>query len=180
VALHARRTLERLLPGARRLTVLGGGPIGVLATLVQPESIEITMVEPNPLRAEQARAVTGRRVAAEKAGLAPADAVLDCAGFKGSLDAALTAARPGGMVLALALHHSGEEIDANQLVASERLVVGCHVFADEMEDALQLLAADPERFRKVVSRVLTVGDLPAAVADAAEGTYAGLKLVVKP
>lgn len=179
VAMHARRRLERLAPGARRLAVLGGGPIGALCALLQPAEADVVVAETDPVRAGLLAAAGLRVVAALPAGLR-ADAVFDCAGFPGSVAAAMAACAPGGAVMVVSVHRGPESLDANALLAREHLVAGCHVFADEMPGTLAALAGDPARFAPLVSRAVGLADLPGVLAEAAGTGAHGLKTIVVP
>ena len=180
VVLHARRRAQTAAERSEIVTVLGAGPIGALQALVLAEAADLVLIEPHPTRRALVAALTGRELVADASELRRADVVFDCAGFPGSLQAALALVRPGGVVIAVALHHGHEAIDANGLVAAEATIVGSHVFAEEMTDALALLAAQPERFAGVVTDSVSLDELPAALEAAAEGSHKGLKVVVAP
>ena len=188
VVLHAlaraRRVLEAHVDAsAFRAAILGAGPVGVLQALVLPSGSEAVLVEPNPDRASAARRITGRPVVtpdAEGALAGVFDAVFDCAGAAGSLGRAAALARPGGVVVAVALHHRPDELDVNALVAREVTLTGTHVFEGELPEALGMLTAWPDRFAPVVDRAATIEELPALVAAAADGRATHQKLVVAP
>lgn len=172
VALHAWVRLGLVAGDVERVAILGAGPIGVLQALVIPESIGILIVEPNPERAEDARRVTGRPVVGPDAWPAGADgfdAYIDCAGASGSIATAAAMVRPGGTVVAVALHHLPEEIDTNAVIAREIVMTSAHVFADEMPATLELLRVQAERFAPVVNRTARLDELPSLVAAAADG-----------
>lgn len=184
VVLHAWARVKRAAQAEPdRVAVLGGGPVGVLLSLLVPTGVETVIVEPNPARAEQAAAITGHRVVApEEAGTLAGgfDAVFDCAGAMGMIGRAAELARPGGIVGAVALHHAPEPIDVNSLVAREVTLLGSHVFDDEMPAALEILAERPDVFGRVVDRTASLEELPALVEAAASGGAAHLKLAVDP
>ena len=180
VVLHARKRAQSAAERSEVVTVLGAGPIGALQALVLADATDLVLVEPDPTRRALVAALTGREVVADGSELRRADVVFDCAGFPGSLQGALALVRPGGVVIAVALHHGHEAIDANGLVAAEATIVGSHVFADEMADALALLATQPERFAGVVTDSVSLDELPRALDAAAEGRHRGLKIIVDP
>ncbi len=184
VVLHAIARAARAAEApARRIVILGAGPVGVLLALALPADDEVILIEPSPVRASAARRITGRAVVTPDAEATMAgvfDAVFDCAGAFGSLGRAVALAVPGGCVTAVALHHRPDELDVNALVGREVTVTGTHVFADEMPAALALLAAAPARFAPVVDRVATLEELPALVEAAAAGRATHLKLAVAP
>lgn len=180
VAMHARRRLERFAPEARRVGVIGGGPIGVLCALMLPPDLDVVIAETDPVRARLLADATGMPVVDALPPGFRADAVFDCAGFEGSVAAAMAACAPGGAVMLVSLHHAPEAFDANALLAGEHAIAGCHVFEDEMPATLAALAADPGRFAPVVSRVVGLPELPDAMAEAAAGGYRGLKTIVVP
>ena len=183
VALHAWSRLRSVAGDVERIAILGAGPIGVLQALVIPGAIEVLIVEPNRGRAEVARRITGRQVVAPDAVPAGADgfdACFDCAGARGSIATAAGMVRPGGTVAAVALHHYPEELDTNAVIAREIVMVGAHVFADEMPETLELLRMQTGRFAPVVNRTVGLEELPALVAAAADGRHEHLKLAVAP
>lgn len=179
VAMHARRRLERFAPEARRVGVLGGGPIGALCALMLPSTTDVVVAETDPVRARLLAAAGLEVTDALPAGFR-ADAVFDCAGFAGSVASAMASCAPGGIVMLVSLHHGPETLDANALLAGEHAVAGCHVFEDEMPDTVAALAADPARFAAVVSREVGLAELPDAVAEAADGGHRGIKTIVVP
>lgn len=179
VALHARRRLERFAPEARRVGVLGGGPIGALCALMLPSTTDVVVAETDPVRARILRDAGLEVTDALSPGFR-ADAVFDCAGFTGSVASAMASCAPGGIVMLVSLHHGPESLDANVLLAGEHAIAGCHVFEDEMPDTVAALAADPARFAAVVSREVGLAELPEAVAEAAAGGHRGIKTIVVP
>lgn len=189
VVLHAWNRAKRVLEAndrarGRSVAILGAGPVGVLLALALPDDVEAVLVEPDERRAEIARRITGSDViapgTAADAYAGAVDAVFDCAGAFGSLGRAATLVRPGGTVVAVALHHRPDELDVNAVVAREVTLIGTHVFHDEMPAALARLAARPDRFGLVVDLTVTLEELPALVASAAEGRRNHLKLAVAP
>jgi (R,R)-butanediol dehydrogenase/meso-butanediol dehydrogenase/diacetyl reductase len=188
VVLHAiaraRRVQEATAAGSfLRAAILGAGPVGVLLALALGDDAEVVLVEPNPDRASAVRRITGRPVVTPDAETALAgvfDAVFDGAGAFGSLGRAAALARPGGTVVAIALHHRPDELDVNAFVGREVTLTGTHVFGDEMPAALDLLAGSPQRFAPVVDRVATIEELPALLEAAAEGRATHLKLAAAP
>ncbi|MCC6831774.1 MAG: alcohol dehydrogenase catalytic domain-containing protein [Thermoleophilia bacterium] len=179
VAMHARRRLERFAPEARRVGVLGGGPIGALCALMLPSTTDVVVAETDPARA-RLLAAAGLQVTDALPPGFRADAVFDCAGFAGSVASAMAACAPGGIVMLVSLHHGPETLDANVLLAGEHAIAGCHVFEDELPDTLAALAADPARFAAVVTRQVGLAELPGVVAEAAAGGHGGLKTIVVP
>lgn len=182
VALHAwKRVVRAAEAKPKRVAILGAGPVGVLLALAVPPGVEVVLAEPNAVRAEAAQRITGFEVVDPSAagGLAGTfDAAFDCAGAVGSLGRAADLVAPGGVVGAVALHHKPDELDVNAFVGREVTVTGAHVFADEMPAALRLLGRKPHLFGQVVDRIVSLEELPAAVAAAAEGGADHLKLVV--
>jgi (R,R)-butanediol dehydrogenase/meso-butanediol dehydrogenase/diacetyl reductase len=184
VALHAWARARRVAEGPiDRVAILGAGPVGVLLALALPGTVEAVLVEPNADRAAAARRITGRDVVAP--GEAPRQAAsfaaaFDCAGAAGSVDRAAGLVRPGGTVVAVALHHRPDELDVNAFVGREVTLTGTHVFRDEMPAALKALAARPDRFDLVVDRTATLEELPMLLEAAAEGHATHLKLAVTP
>ena len=187
-ALHAinlaLRTLHRPLPECRAL-VLGGGAIGMLSALLLRAhgTREVVLGETNPLR---------RAAVAQHAGCAtfdPAtdatadsafDFVIDAVGAKATRIAALTAIRPGGVVLHIGLQDWASEIDMRKLTLSEVTLIGTYTYATADLRAT-VLALDRGVFGDlswVEERRLDAG--AAAFEDLHHGRTAAAKVVLRP
>lgn len=192
VSLHAV-TQSGVGPGARVL-VTGAGPIGALtivalrargvsdvvvsepraerqelarrlgATVVDPETLEtITIVEPHRIVDD------------------PFDAVIECSGKSGAMDAALCQLRRGGTLVLVGTGIDSPSFDPNRILLNELVVTGAFEYdAGGIDEALRLLAGGDLD----VGPLLRTDDVPlegllAAMEDLAAGRIAG-KVLVSP
>ncbi len=87
---------------------------------------------------------------------------------------------PGGCVAAVALHRQHEQLPINDVIAREIALIGCHVFADEMPDAIHALVANPDLFRPMLSAEIGLGEVEGAYQALLGGSAELLKVVVDP
>ena len=147
----ALRALRRArdVAGATVL-VSGGGPIGQLACRLAAHSRagQIILVEPADQRRAFAAAshadvaLTPAEAAAQfgsAGGSLQADVVLECSGNASATALALDALRPGG-VLVVVGSGTGSGLDPATILLKEITVHGSFTYADEFDDAIELLA----------------------------------------
>ncbi len=146
-ALHAinlsARALSRPIHEGRVL-VLGGGAIGMLAALLlrHQGADRLEVAETNPLRraslAQHARCGTydPRQQAAEDNAY---EFVIDAVGSAATRQAALTAVRPGGVVMHIGLQDWASEIDMRKLTLAEITLLGTYTYS--MADLRATVAA---------------------------------------
>jgi threonine dehydrogenase-like Zn-dependent dehydrogenase len=136
-ALHAVHLAGRALvrPLAEcRVLVLGGGAIGLLATLLlQCHGVRhVQVAETNALR----RAAVSRATAAavydpaadESPVSASVDLVIDAVGARATRTAALAAVKPGGVVMHIGLLDWESEIDMRKLTLAEITLIGTYTY----------------------------------------------------
>lgn len=175
VALHGIRRLGERVRGARAL-VSGAGPIGALAVaaLRHAGAAEIVAADLQSFPLKVAGAVgAGTTVNLAEGGEVEEsafDVVVEAAGAVASLNAAVTAARPGGAVLQLGMLPSGPvPVAMSSVIAKELTVFGSQRFDVELDEAIALLAAD-ESLETVVSHEFALDDAVAAFACAADSS----------
>lgn len=161
VAQHAvNRTLRANRREAADCLIIGGGPIGQLVALLMAEQGRaVQVVEPDPDRRRLAES-WGATVSATIPTAGPWHLVIDAAGYPGSLLDALGAAERGGVVTLVALAHRPVELDPADFVERETTLIGSSGFDDELPAAIALLAADPSRWRGLITETLALRDLP--------------------
>lgn len=161
--------LEQVRTAPTRVLVLGHGPIGALTHaeigMRWPEA-EITVVEPNPHRADMARSMAA-------ADVLPArddqlfDLIVDAAGYPSSLPDAVGSTRHGGTIALIALPHQPTTIQTSDIVERSLAIVGSVGFDDRhLDEALDRIATTPERYRRIVTHRLEFDDVPAFLAEA--------------
>lgn len=187
-ALHAidlgTRALARPLPECRAL-VLGGGAVGMLATLLLSSYgvQRITVAEPNDLRRGSVGSWTHAGTYDPKTSEPSANAydlVLDAVGAKATRSAALAAVKPGGVVVHVGLLDSVSEIDMRKLTLAEITLVGTYTYS--MADLRATIdALDGGAFGDlawVEERPLADGST--AFRDLDQGRSASAKIVLRP
>jgi 2-desacetyl-2-hydroxyethyl bacteriochlorophyllide A dehydrogenase len=187
-ALHAidlgTRALSRPLPECRVL-VLGGGAVGMLATLLlSTYGVRRTSVgETNALRRASLLRWTRAQVYDPAAAPPPANAfdlVLDAVGAKATRLAALAAVKPGGVVVHIGLLDWASEIDMRKLTLAEITLIGTYTYS--MADLRATVRAlDDGAFGDlgwVEERPLAEG--AAAFRDLDQGRSAAAKIVLRP
>ena len=187
-ALHgirlATRALVRPLPEARVL-VIGGGAIGLLATLLLHSygCRDIRLAETNPLRRAAVNTI-GAATAFDPIATTPAEnsveLVVDAVGAEATRNSALVAVKPGGVVLHIGLMDWATEIDMRKLTLAEISLVGAYTYS-----TADLRAAVEALHRGVFGDLGWVEQRPlkdgaAAFSDLHRGRSASAKIVLQP
>jgi threonine dehydrogenase-like Zn-dependent dehydrogenase len=165
VVLHG---IAELRSQPARVAILGHGPIGALMNVQLRRSlpgIHISVAEPAELRADLARALDAHTVASA-ADLEPGayDTVIDAAGYRGSLTDALKLVAPRGQVLVLALSRHPVELAPADLVENSAAIIGTNAFVGELPQAIHELAADPSAYEPVITKAISLAELPETAA----------------
>ena len=186
-ALHAiaiaTRALVRPLPECGVL-VLGGGAIGMLATLLmQSYGVRrISVAETNALRRASLAKATAAHVfdpLSEQPSGAN-DLVIDAVGARTTRNTALAAVKPGGVVMHVGLLDWGSEIDMRKLTLAEITLIGTYTYTTtDLRAAVAALAAGAfGDLAWVEERPLADG--AAAFRDLHEGRSAAAKIILRP
>ncbi len=188
-ALHAinaaTRALARPLPECEVL-ILGGGAIGLLATLLLTSygCRHIRLAEPNALRRESAQRAAGCATYDPKQATAPRDnsidLVIDAVGAKATRQAALAAVKPGGVIMHVGLADGASEIDMRKLTLAEITLIGVYTYttADLRAAAIALHEGAFGDLAWVEERSLADG--AQAFRDLDQGRAAAAKIVLRP
>jgi threonine dehydrogenase-like Zn-dependent dehydrogenase len=176
VAMHAAGKLPR---PPTRVLLLGYGPVGALLHLEitrrWPQAT-VAVSEPDAGRRQLASALgAGAAAAADRRW----PVVIDAAGYRGSLADAVSAAANGGMVLAVALGHDVAEVRPARIVESELTVAGSIGFDAELPDAVAVLAADPGRWRPLITEAVLLEEAAGRLRQLTAAPAAG-KVVIRP
>jgi alcohol dehydrogenase len=187
-ALHAinmsLKALARPLPENRTL-VIGGGAVGMLAALLLRYygARGMVLAEVNPLRRQSAEQHVGvttydpRHSAPEENGF---DYVIDAVGSTHTRTAALTAVKPGGVVMHIGLQDWASEIDMRKLTLAEITLMGTYTYTTaDLRATVKLLR------QGAVGDLSWVHTMPLAqgaqaFADLDSGTLASSKVVLLP
>jgi alcohol dehydrogenase len=139
-AVHAWRHLD--LSGGERIAIIGAGAIGLVSLLwARRCGLEApTVVDRSEYRLALAERLGATTCGAELAG--EYDVVLDAVGAGETRRAAVRHVRPGGSTVWVGLAQSEATIDGNDIVRSEKRVLGS--FGYTPEDFVEALAAAPD------------------------------------
>lgn len=155
VAMHGVAKAGDAIKGANVL-VTGSGPIGLLAIAAAlaagAASVTATDILEGPL--ERALAMGAERVinvASESVPAEAFDVVLECSGVPVSISTAFEAARRAGTVVQIGMvPNEARPLNLAPFISKELRMYGTFRFNDEIDQAIELLAAKPE-----IERVIT-------------------------
>ena len=154
VAMHG---VNRLSTIPESVLILGYGPIGALVHAEirrqQPEC-EVSVRELNAERLQLARAFG----AISDSTRTRWPLVVDAAGYATSLADSIELTAHGGSILAIAIPHASVSVDAQGLVERSITVVGSVGFCDELPEAIDLLAQEPDNYRALVTEALLLDE----------------------
>ncbi|MGX5682259.1 zinc-dependent alcohol dehydrogenase [Schumannella luteola] len=186
VAVHDVRRSE--LAAGDHAVVIGGGPIGVLiATVARHSGAEVVVIELEPGRRAQIEALgfttlDPREVdqvawVEEWTGGAGADVVFEVSGAAQAVLGATKLAKVRGTLVVVAIHPVPREIDLQRLFWRELRILGARVYQrPDFETAVELLADGVIPAEALISRVVPLDGIPAAVEDLENGR--ALKVLV--
>lgn len=186
VAVHA---VSRLGRAPDDVLLLGYGPIGALVHLELVRrwpALRVVVCEPAEGRRQLALALGATPLPEPPTGPPASGArserfslVVDAAGYPQSLARALDAAANGGTVLLVALSGAPVPVVPAEVVERTLTLVGSVGFDDELEEAVELLAADPDRYRPVVTEAVLLEEAAERLASLVSAPAAG-KVVIRP
>jgi len=175
---HHAVALAGKLAGAR-VSVVGGGPIGIASALAakRANAAEVVVVEPVERRREILAAL-GLDSAPPGEAPGEVDLAVECVGFEATVRAAIAALRPGGTVVCVGLAEPEVKVPMFALVDGERSVIGsyAHTLADLQEVAAGL--GDGPDLSPMIERRVSLESLPEAFHDYAEGREQAVKTLM--
>ena len=130
--------------------VSGSGPIGLLATFAAvaqgAASVTATDMLPGPLaRAAALGATTTLRVGQDEVPTSRFDVGLECTGVPAAISSTIRAVRLGGRIAQIGMLPAGAQpVELASYISKEISMHGCFRFDDEIDRAIELLAAHPE------------------------------------
>jgi len=179
VAWHACR-LAGVGPG-KRVAVIGGGAIGLLAVAVaQAMGAEDVAIE---VRHPHQREVAERLSATDTAG--QYDIVVEAAGTQSALDRATEVARPGGTMAVLGVFPPDVTWPQMQCFMKELRTVPSlgycrHSRGRDFVDAASMLAANPDLVDALITHRFPIEDAAEAFRVASDKTTGALRVVIEP
>jgi threonine dehydrogenase-like Zn-dependent dehydrogenase len=168
------------LRGGERVAVIGGGSIGlcsVVAARAAGAHVDLAA------RHDAQRAAAARLGAGEPSG--SYDLVIDAAGTKSALEAALPLCRPGARLLLVATYWGGLELPGFPLCLKEVDVIPASLYAREgasrdVDVAAAILARQPEVAAALITHRFPLDAAPEAFATAADRKSGAIKVVLEP
>ncbi|MCP2333455.1 alcohol dehydrogenase catalytic domain-containing protein [Actinoalloteichus caeruleus] len=168
----------------RRVLVTGAGPIGALVVAVLARAgaaeIVVTDLHDRPLRVAEGLGATRTIVATDAASVAAlgVDVAVESSGSPAGLAAAAAGLRRGGHLTLLGLVPAGDiPAPVAGLISREITVAGSFRFHDEMAAVLAALADGSLATEGIVSHVIPVHELAAALTTAADAAGSGKVLL---
>jgi 2-desacetyl-2-hydroxyethyl bacteriochlorophyllide A dehydrogenase len=163
-----------------RLTVLGGGPIGIAAAIAARRLgvEELVVVEPLQRRREKLAALGLPSTTPDEAPQG-VDVVVECVGHAATVRAAIAASRPGGTIVCVGIADPEVALQWAPVVIEERRLLGSSAYTlDEFRAVAASLAAGDVDFGLLIERRVGLDELPGAFADYAAGDTSAIKTVM--
>ncbi|MBL6782227.1 MAG: alcohol dehydrogenase catalytic domain-containing protein [Alphaproteobacteria bacterium] len=183
-AVRLGKSALRYDPDKARLLIIGGGAIGVGAALCSRAQgfNDITLVEPNPIRAEYLAKVDGFNILHPDNvyDMADFDLLINGVGFESTRALASASARPGGVILHIGLGSASGGIDVRRLTLQEITFIGTYTYTEEdfNNTAEALFDGRLGNLDWLEERPLAEGQN--AFTDIKEGQTAAPKIILKP
>jgi len=179
VAVHDARRSE-LAPGDRAV-VIGGGPIGLLiATVARYFGADVLVIELDEKRRAQIadlgfatldpRERDQKDAVDEWTGGAGADVVFEVSGAAQAVLGATDLAKVRGTIVVVAIHPTPRPLDLQRVFWRELRILGARVYQRaDFETAVELIAAGVIPADRLISRIVSLDEAPAAFAELESG-----------
>ncbi|MBR0557871.1 zinc-binding dehydrogenase [Ciceribacter sp. L1K23] len=186
VALHAVRRLA--VPAGEPVLVIGCGTIGGLSALLLSRLHDgpLLLADLNAEKADLVASVTGGSVVGlDKDEIETALSggrlrhALDATGSIQAIARALDLLSGGGALALVGISHGKLDFDPNVLVEREISLVGCHAFADELPEAVGLLADLAPALQRFIEVLPSLDDVPKAYERLLRGESKALKTIIE-
>lgn len=181
---HAVRLARRVLPDARTALVIGGGAIGLGASLsLSAQGItEVTILEPNAVRREVLNGVC-RQTAISPDDLpddALFDVVIDGVGYGATRATASAHARSGGVIAHIGLGEASGGLDIRRMTLQEITFFGTYTYtAQDFRDTAEAMF-DGHLGPLDWTQTRPLSDGAGAFSDIRAGRSAAPKIVLRP
>lgn len=181
---HTARMCRRAVPRGRNALVIGGGAIGLGAalSLVAQGVLDVTIAEPNAIRATYLRDVCDQTVVSPddlpKGGTF--DIVIDAVGYAGTRAAASAQAKAGGVIGHIGLGEDRGGLDVRRMTLQEIHFIGTYTYTaqDFRDTAAAMFDGRLGALNWVEERPLSEGSQ--AFADIRSGGVAAPKIILRP
>ncbi len=186
VALHAVRRLDPRK--GEPVLVAGCGPIGGLAAVLLSRLHDgaLLVADRNGERAAKVARATGAAIVDLDAGSIgealsgkPLLHAIDATGSVPVVTTLLDLIAGGGSLALVGIAHGRLDLDPNLLVEREIALIGCHVFRDELPEAIAMLDPLAPMLRPLIDREIGIDDIPAAYQRLIAGESSGLKTIIR-
>jgi (R,R)-butanediol dehydrogenase/meso-butanediol dehydrogenase/diacetyl reductase len=185
VALHAIRRLN--IAKDEPVLIAGCGPIGGFAALLLSRLHDgpVLVADRNLARAALVAEVAGAHpVGLDKVSIAavlgsrPLRYALDATGSVPAIMALVELLAGGGTLGLVGIAHGRLDLDPNLLVEREISLFGCHVYVDELAEAVGLLPALQPQLLRLIDEEIGIDGISAAYARLLAGKSTGLKTII--
>jgi len=190
VALHSlnRGTLQ----AGETIFIAGGGPIGLLTVLAAKHrgAARIIVSEPAQSRRELAvrvgatEAVDPAKIASvqmrELTGGLGCDLAVECVGIAATMDDCLASTRRGGRIVVAGAFEQPYTVNLLNLLLQEHSIAGTFGYAAEFEEARDLIVSGAIDVSPLISRVVSLIELPSAFAELTADRGRDQKVLVRP
>ncbi len=181
---HAVRMARAAVPDARTALVVGGGAIGLGASLsLAAQGVgDVLMIEPNAIRREYLERNCGQRVsdpAALKDGT-EFDIVIDGVGYEATRRQASARVRPGGAIVHIGLGSAEGGLDIRRMTLQEITFIGTYTYtAQDFIDTCKAMF-DGRLGSLDWTEARPLADGQSAFADIRAGRTAAPKILLRP
>jgi (R,R)-butanediol dehydrogenase/meso-butanediol dehydrogenase/diacetyl reductase len=190
VAIHA---LNRGgLQSGETVFIAGGGPIGLLTLLAarHKEAGKIIVSEPAASRREIALRL-GADHAVDPAQLASVqvrqltdglgcDLAVECVGIAATMDDCLASTRRGGRIVVAGAFEQPYSVNLLNLLLQEHSIAGTFGYASEFEEARDLIVGGEIDVSPLISRVVSLEELPSVFEQLTSDRNRDQKVLVRP
>lgn len=184
VALHA---LKKIQVDAGPVCIIGCGPIGALSAMASKLMFDrdIYLCDVNAARAAVIASASGGSVASlcDLRDLAqrtsnPLSHILDTTGSVAVISDVVSQISDATLGL-VGIGSGTMEFDPVHAVERELKVVGCHAFADEMPQAIELLQSYSAEFRPLIKHRIPLAQVPSEFSEIVAGNAKGIKTLIQ-
>lgn len=182
VAVHGVRRAK--IDGSMRVLVIGGGTIGLCATLAATSTgAEVDLVARHPAQIDGGKLLGAAHVGSEGSG--EYDVALDCAGSESSIGAACEALRPNGRLIMLAaswdkIELPGFTVAQKELEIAMSTMYGRAGTVRDVDAAANLLGAREEVAAALISHRFPLAEAPKAFEAARDRKGGAIKVALEP
>ncbi len=189
----ALRALQRGgLQPQETVFIAGGGPIGLLSLLAARHKGAGTIIVSEPAAARRDLAlrlgadyaidpaeVASLKVRETTAGLG-CDLAIECVGIAATMDDCIAATRRGGRIVVAGAHEHPYSVNLLNLLIQEHSIAGTFGYASEFQEAAGLIVSGAIDVSPLISRVVSLDELPAVFKELTANRDAAQKVLVRP